>query len=649
MRLLPRALVVLLALPLVAVAARARPQATTTRDEWHLVMLDDAKCGFAHEVREELLRDGRKLERTTTDSSVTLNRFDTKLTIEQKQVFVEDEAGRIVSIESESNMAANKTRVWVTVKGAEAEVVRQIAGPAQTTTIAWSADWLGPRGMDAKVRRHLDAGDAKFELATWSPDTGATVMSYEVLGEAATTVPGAGERPLLRLRATIDIMPGMVSEAWLDPGTLESVMTAETVAGMRFVTVPSDKAACLEAFADPETPEIFAMLSPRSNVRLPAPYETDEVVLRLTSVDGAAQLPELEDERQTIVERRGENDVVLRVRRIVPDRSFALPLSGFTEEELECLEPNLQIECAAPEIVALAREAVGGETDAWKAAGKLEAFVRDYITKKGYGSALHTALEVVKSREGDCTEHGVLLAALCRAAGIPARVAVGLLYHQGIWAGHMWTEVSLGGAWYALDGVLGSGSVDAAHLRLAADSLKVSELNRAFGNVALGMTMKMDLVSFRHGDRQVEIGETSRFHEVAEGRYRHLLFGFSVAAPAGWEIRPNTAVEMGDNEVVEFAGPEGQKIEVQVIDVPYDFALDQIKGLLEAQGISRVRSSERELDGRKAVQIRARAGKQDRLASAVLDGHSLVLVVGSGESPDAQAFEAVVQSLDLDG
>ena len=39
-----------------------------------------------------------------------------------------------------------------------------------------------------------------------------------------------------------------------------------------------------------------------------------------------------------------------------------------------------------------------------------------------------TAAEVARSREGDCTEHAVLLAALARARGIPARVAMGLVY-----------------------------------------------------------------------------------------------------------------------------------------------------------------------------------------------------------------------------
>ena len=50
---------------------------------------------------------------------------------------------------------------------------------------------------------------------------------------------------------------------------------------------------------------------------------------------------------------------------------------------------------------------------------------------------------MAKSREGDCTEHAVFLMALCRARGIPARGAMGLVYleSQRAFFYHMWTEV----------------------------------------------------------------------------------------------------------------------------------------------------------------------------------------------------------------
>ena len=75
-----------------------------------------------------------------------------------------------------------------------------------------------------------------------------------------------------------------------------------------------------------------------------------------------------------------------------------------------------------------------------------------------------TASDVARSHSGDCKAHAVYLAALARARGIPARVAVGLVYSDRLAAFgyHMWTEVYIDGRWIPLDGTLGLGGIGAA-------------------------------------------------------------------------------------------------------------------------------------------------------------------------------------------
>ena len=67
----------------------------------------------------------------------------------------------------------------------------------------------------------------------------------------------------------------------------------------------------------------------------------------------------------------------------------------------------------------------------------------------------YAASIVVKRGEGDCTEHAVLLAALARARGLPARVVIGSLVEvvgEEIGAyGHAWTEVYDGQVWRRAD------------------------------------------------------------------------------------------------------------------------------------------------------------------------------------------------------
>ncbi len=81
-----------------------------------------------------------------------------------------------------------------------------------------------------------------------------------------------------------------------------------------------------------------------------------------------------------------------------------------------------------------------------------------------------SALEVLKSKVGDCNEHAVLLTALLRASGIPARVCVGLVYTRGKFFYHAWTEAYVG-KWISMDATLNQMPVDATHIRLARGGL----------------------------------------------------------------------------------------------------------------------------------------------------------------------------------
>jgi hypothetical protein len=102
----------------------------------------------------------------------------------------------------------------------------------------------------------------------------------------------------------------------------------------------------------------------------------------------------------------------------------------------------------------------------------LESWVGRRIEKKNLAQVFDSAAEVFAKREGDCSEHGVLLAAMLRARGIPARVAMGLVYWEQAYLYHMWTEAYLDGRWVPLDATLAAGGIGAAHLKIAHGSLQ---------------------------------------------------------------------------------------------------------------------------------------------------------------------------------
>ena len=77
---------------------------------------------------------------------------------------------------------------------------------------------------------------------------------------------------------------------------------------------------------------------------------------------------------------------------------------------------------------------------------------------------LRGRLEALDTKRGDCNEHAVLFTALARAAGLPSRVAAGVVYLDNAFYYHAWSEVWLG-EWVAVDPAFRQFPADATHLK----------------------------------------------------------------------------------------------------------------------------------------------------------------------------------------
>ena len=123
----------------------------------------------------------------------------------------------------------------------------------------------------------------------------------------------------------------------------------------------------------------------------------------------------------------------------------------------------------------------------WPLAREIAAWVDAHITKKGMEHGYASALDVYRSRAGDCTEHSLLTVAILRAAGIPARPVVGLVYGESerSFVGHMWVEAHVD-YWRTLDAL--NLALDPIRIRVyAPDSSEVlgeRDLMRAYGAMA---------------------------------------------------------------------------------------------------------------------------------------------------------------------
>jgi hypothetical protein len=104
----------------------------------------------------------------------------------------------------------------------------------------------------------------------------------------------------------------------------------------------------------------------------------------------------------------------------------------------------------------------------------------DFLGYADAVTALHTG-------SGDCTEFAVLLAALARAQGIPARVVVGLAYssrfsgREHVFSPHMWVQAYDGKKWKSYDAALDG--FDSTHIAFAVGNGEPQEVDTAFAQL----------------------------------------------------------------------------------------------------------------------------------------------------------------------
>jgi len=128
------------------------------------------------------------------------------------------------------------------------------------------------------------------------------------------------------------------------------------------------------------------------------------------------------------------------------------------------LEPEPLLQVNSPEIKSKAKEITRGLTDNLEKARKIYEWVFINL-KKEPSFTIPSALDVLNSMKGDCNEHAILFTALARAAGVPARVAVGLVQQGDFMFYHAWAEIFYKD-WIPVDPTLGQFPADLSHIKL---------------------------------------------------------------------------------------------------------------------------------------------------------------------------------------
>lgn len=146
----------------------------------------------------------------------------------------------------------------------------------------------------------------------------------------------------------------------------------------------------------------------------------------------------------------------------------------------EFLQAGELIESDDPVLIKKALEITKKASDSWEALKLLSRWVAEEIIYDIPGGL--TARSTYDLRRGKCDTYSLLLAAFCRAVGIPARVVWGGMYtphYGGSFIQHAWNEIYMGEAgWIAVDTTAEEiDHIDSSHIRIGLLSSKTAAFN----------------------------------------------------------------------------------------------------------------------------------------------------------------------------
>ncbi|MCA9161622.1 MAG: transglutaminase domain-containing protein [Planctomycetales bacterium] len=460
---------------------------TVEQESWDVITMQGVKVGYGHTVVKRIGEGADSQIATHSESHLSLARAGQA----GQQTLVVDSLqhadGRLISVRSEIASGASSTVTKGQVDGDFMHFETTTTGKTLATRLPWQDDWSGYFAVEQSLRNNpLKAGETR-QLKELQPGYNLLAdVTLRAVEFEATEMRG-GEEQLLRIESVTNLAgTPIASLLWTDE---QGNLRKTSVPALQQTTYRTTREDALRESTD-KSFDILNATVIRLNRRIEQPLLAKQLTYRVesTTVDPATIF--VPSPRQQI-ERVDEQTALLTVNNTVgsvaggsqPADSAANAANDDRPEPADS-RPNNLVQSDDPGVMQMATSVAADQTDPESIAIALENQVHRSITSKNFSQAFSTAADVAKSLEGDCTEHAVLLAALCRARQIPARVAIGLVYfeQQGepSFAYHMWTEAWTGERWLSLDATLGRGGIGVGHLKLTSSSLEGSDGYAAF-------------------------------------------------------------------------------------------------------------------------------------------------------------------------
>jgi hypothetical protein len=422
---------------------------TKTSEEWFGIYLKGKRVGYSF---------SRIIPSDSGFAIEEINEYTLRMMGEQRTLSAHlyahtDSSYLLTDFTVELKTTGHVTKVEGIIKGLSLTLTSYSQGVSTSQTIPLTEKLYLPDVVEEIIKkRKLRQGD-ELTFTCFDPATQfMATMTAKVIGREKVEVTG---KQITGLRIETSFS-GLKTILWYDDDYKLIKKFAPDLMGLEMI--PLSRKNALATIESTETFDLLSFAAVNVTGVMSYPQKLSHLQLELSNI--SPENLDLSDDYQKVNQK-----IPLILEFILPNlrelTSYVVP----SYEQKRYLESSIYIQSDNSEIKAVADSIAGKETDAIQIIAKLVSGVF-YMLKKNPTASLPSAIDVLKTREGDCNEHSILFTALARAKGIPTKIYAGLVTFDGhAYYYHAWCAVWFG-KWVPVDPTFNQFPADLGHLKL---------------------------------------------------------------------------------------------------------------------------------------------------------------------------------------
>lgn len=455
----------------------AAPAGTVVREIWADRYNASGRLGWMQTLSYEITENNQTLIRTVVRDQLRYLRSGDPYSELTEQYSVETKEGNVVEVGYRTSLGKDQDLV---IRGRPKgdKIVLEVLDHAGKKVVYKQEKSWDPQAKGLLFQDRLLEGKDLSPGKTYTVKGFMTVLNavapttYTILGKKEVTYAGK-KRELVYVEQTYP-KELYLEKSWqyLDPATGETLLSTED--NNLFDLVTHERTTREKALAvfegkvkDKESPVTIDKPIEVGILGLPRKLHIE---IEMTEDDSPQDIF-LNTVRQKFIKKNGKRaEYRLAAKELDGAVVAKAPVPG-----KEYLDSNFYIRSDDETVKKVTKEAIRDATEPRQQMERIARWVRKNV-KGDYEVGFATADEVARTLEGDCTEMGVLAAAMGRAVGIPTRVCFGLVYDPDNpgFGGHLWTEAYVDGKWDTFDPTGVIPAMGAAYLRI--DGYSMSEV-----------------------------------------------------------------------------------------------------------------------------------------------------------------------------